>query len=285
MRLPLPSLATLLLFCMSPATSHAEGLGGTAKPHDSRPLRVPFDSSRWTLVWSEEFDRPGPPDPATWSAEHGYLRNKEAQFYTADPRNVRIENGRLLLEAHLDPAPGAEPRITSASLITKAKRSFLYGRIAVRAKVPAGRGTWPAIWTLGLPDPPAKWPACGEIDLMEYVGFDPGRFYANIHTAAYNHVKSTGKGSKLTVKNAADDFHEFAVEWYEDRLEFFCDDTRYFVYRRESDDPAVWPFAHPHYLILNLAIGGSWGGQKGIDETLFPHRFEIDYVRYYVPAK
>ncbi len=214
MRLPLPALATLLFFCMSPAASHAEGLGGSAKPHDSRPLRVPFDSSRWTLVWSEEFDRPGPPDPATWSAEHGYLRNKESQFYTADPRNARVENGRLILEAHLDPAPDAEPRITSASLITKGKRAFFHGRIAVRAKVPAGLGTWPAIWTLGLPDPPARWPACGEIDIMEYVGYDPARFHANIHTAAYNHVKRTGKGSKLTVKNAAANLHEFAVEWY-----------------------------------------------------------------------
>jgi beta-glucanase (GH16 family) len=262
----------------------ASGLAGTASsPADTKQIRIPFDASRWRLVWSEEFDRPGAPDPATWSYESGYLRNKEAQFYTADrPQNVRVENGRLILEAHLHPEPGAEHRITSGSITTRGKREFLYGRIAVRAKVPTGRGTWPAIWTLGLPpNGPAKWPAQGEIDIMEYVGFDPARIHANIHTSAYNHVKRTGKGAAIKLAEPWTRFHEFAVEWHEDRLEFFVDDTRYFVFRRESADPAVWPFAHPHYLKLNLAIGGTWGGAKGIDESLFPHRFEVDYVRYY----
>ncbi len=171
--------------------------------------------------------------------------------------------------------------ITTASLTTKGKRTFLYGRVAVRAKIPAGRGTWPAIWTLGENVKKVGWPACGEIDIMENVGFSPQKIHANIHCTAYNHVQHTGRGASLDADTPWAQFHEYAVEWYEDRLEFLFDDTRYFIFRKESTDSAVWPFSKPQYLILNLAIGGSWGGQKGIDETLFPYRFEIDYVRYY----
>jgi len=255
----------------------ASGLGGSSQ---SSIERVPFDPSRWELVWAEEFDRPGPPDARTWTHEEGYLRNQEAQFYTRDRKeNARVENGKLVIEARRD--HWQDKPITSASLTTQGKRSFLYGRIAVRAKIPTGLGTWPAIWTLGENIQEAGWPACGEIDILENVGFDPKKIHANIHCAAYNHKKKTGKGNRIESESPWADFHEYAVEWYEDRLEFFFDDTRYFVYKKESDDPAVWPFAQPHYLILNLAIGGTWGGMKGVDESLFPHRFEIDYVRYY----
>lgn len=254
-----------------------DNLGGDS---DSRAETVPFDPARWTLVWSDEFDRPGPPDPATWGREEGYLRNNEAQYYTRDrPENARVEDGLLVIEARKDDWDGKP--ITSASLRTKGLRSFRYGRIAVRARVPGGRGTWPAIWLLGDNVAKAGWPACGEIDIMEYVGFQPDTIHANIHCAAYNHTKNNGKGSKLNVPRPWTGFHEFALEWHEDRMEFFCDDTRYFVYRKERDAPAVWPFDRPHFLILNLAIGGAWGGAKGVDESLLPHRFEIDYVRCY----
>ncbi len=275
------SFLTAPLFAF--ATDPGEGLAGRAgNADDVAQVRIPFDPARWELVWSEEFDREGEPDPETWSYETGYVRNREAQYYTSNrAENVRVEGGRLIIEAHLHTDPEAPHRITSGSLTTLGKREFLYGRIAVRAKVPTGRGTWPAIWTLGRTDPPTRWPAQGEIDIMEYVGFDPHRIHANVHTTAYNHRKGTGRGSAITIDQPWTRFHEFAVEWHEDRLEFFCDDVRYFVFRRESDDIAVWPFAHPHYLKLNLAIGGAWGGQKGIDESLFPHRFEIEHVRYY----
>lgn len=270
--LPLCAALSILL----PASSVADGLAGSS---DSRAEKVPFDPSRWELVWSDEFDRPGAPNPDVWTHEIGYIRNGEKQYYTDRPENARIENGLLVIEARKDNW-NAKP-ITSASLTTKGKRPFLYGRIAVRAKIPTGRGTWPAIWTLGENIKAAGWPACGEIDILENVGYDPLKIHANIHCKAYNHMKHTGKGSKITADAPWKQFHEYAVEWHEDRIEFFFDDTRYFTYRKESDDTAVWPFAQAHYLILNLAIGGGWGGQKGIDESLFPHRFEIDYVRYY----
>lgn len=270
-------LCTVIMSSLSANPLPASGLGGSS---DSKAEKVPFDPSRWTLVWSEEFDRPGAPDPAVWTPEEGYLRNGEKQYYTRDrAENARVENGLLVIEARKDDWNGKP--ITSASLTTRGKHPFLYGRIAVRAKIPTGRGTWPAIWTLGENIGRAGWPGSGEIDILENVGFDPDKIHANIHCTAYNHTRHTGKGSSIQAAAPWSQFHEYAVEWYEDRLEFFFDDTRYFVFRKESDSVAVWPFAAPHYLILNLAIGGGWGGQKGIDDTLFPHRFEIDYVRHY----
>lgn len=267
---------------MTPLSANPDSSAGLAGKADTKAEKVPFDPSRWTLVWADEFDRPGAPDPAVWTPEVGYLRNGEKQYYTRDrPENARVENGLLVIEARKD--NWNDKPITSASLTTKGNRPLLYGRIAVRAKIPTGRGTWPAIWTLGENVKQAGWPACGEIDILENVGYDPKTIHANIHCTAYNHMKHTGKGSKITAGAPWSQFHEYAVEWYEDRLEFFFDDTRYFIFRKESDSPAVWPFSKPQYLILNLAIGGGWGGQKGIDDTLFPHRFEIDWVRYYKP--
>ncbi len=253
------------------------GLGGTS---DSSVEKVEFDPSRWKLVWAEEFERPGPPDPSVWTHEVGYLRNGEKQFYTKDrPENARVEDGKLIIEARRDNWEGAP--ITSASLKTRGKKPFLHGRIEVRAKIPTGLGTWSAIWTLGENVKEAGWPACGEIDILENVGFDPLKIHANIHCGTYNHKKKTGKGSSITAAAPWENFHIYAIEWHEDRIEFFFDDSRYFVYRKESDDPSVWPFSMPQYLILNLAIGGGWGGMKGVDENLLPHRFEIDYVRHY----
>ncbi len=264
------------LFLLGGGAAVAEGLAGKS---DSQSETVKFDPAKWVLVWADEFEREGAPDPAVWKPELGYVRNKEAQYYTRRSENARLEKGVLVIEARRDEWEGKP--ITSASLTTKGTRSFLYGRIEVRAKIPTGSGTWPAIWMLGEDKSGGGWPACGEIDVMENVGFEPRKIHANVHCAAYNHVKRTGKGRGIEVEAPWADFHVYAVEWSEDRLEFFYDDTLYFVYRKESDDPAVWPFAKPHYLLFNLAIGGSWGGQKGVDETLFPHRFEIDYVRYY----
>jgi beta-glucanase (GH16 family) len=152
----------------------------------------------------------------------------------------------------------------------------------VRAKLPRGRGVWPAIWMLGVDRERAGWPRCGEIDMMEYVGFDPHVVHANIHTGKYNHVRGTGKGSQLRVEAPFDDWHIYALEWHSDRLDFFVDDKKFFTYTKEKEAREdVWPFDQPCYLILNLAIGGSWGAQRGIDDAIFPQRFEIDYVRIY----
>jgi beta-glucanase (GH16 family) len=258
-----------------------QDLGGKSS---SAIVKQPFQPERWSLDWADEFDRGVAPDPKFWSHEKGFIRNNEAQFYTEGRReNARIENGRLVIEARKDNWEGN--KITSASLVTRGKKPFLYGRIEARAKIPTGRGTWPAIWTLGENVGKVGWPKCGEIDILENVGFDPKKVHANIHVDAYNHMRGTGKGNRMDVGEPWKSFHVYAIEWHPDRIEFFFDDLRYFVFRKEKSEDSVWPFDKPQYLILNLAIGGAWGGQQGIDESLLPHRFEIDYVRHYKAKK
>ena len=245
------------------------------------------------LIWSDEFDHAGAPDPKRWTNEVGFIRNRESQFYTSGrTENARVENGRLVIEARKERfalsanARGARGRTsadyTSASLTTRGLAEWKHVRIEVRAKLPQGHGVWPAIWLLGANESKIGWPRCGEIDVMEYVGFDTNTIHANIHTANYNHTRGTGKGSNLRIQSPSDDFHVYGVDWHADRMDFFVDDKKYFTYAKEPDAGAdVWPFDQPFYLILNLAIGGTWGGQKGIDDSIFPQRYEIDYVRVY----
>lgn len=255
-------------------------------------------ANEWSLVWSDEFDYTGPPNETKWNYEQGFVRNRELQYYTkARKENARVENGHLVIEARKEdwPNPGYRPDsssrrwqrsrekadYTSASLITKDKASWTYGRIEVKAKLPTGRGVWPAIWMLGTNMREVGWPKCGEIDIMEYVGFDPNTVCANVHMAKYNHTKGTGKGSKIKADKPYASFHTYAVEWTPERMDFFFDEHKYFTFKNEHGGVDVWPFDQPHYLILNLAIGGAWGGQKGIDESIFPQKFLIDYVRVY----
>jgi beta-glucanase (GH16 family) len=255
----------------------------------------------WNLVWSDEFDQAGAPDPARWTNEVGMIRNREAQYYAAGrSENIRVENGRLVIEARKEkfPNPGFDPartndwrrqefaQFTSGSLTTKGKFQPRYGRIEVRAKLPSARGVWPAIWMLGTNITEVGWPRCGEIDIMEFVGYDPGAIHANIHTARYNHTRGTGKGNQIKVERPFDDFHVYAADWHPDRIDFYFDGKKYFTYEKEANAGAdTWPFDQPHYLILNFAVGGAWGGRKGIDEAAFPQKFEIDYVRIYEAAK
>jgi beta-glucanase (GH16 family) len=175
-----------------------------------------------------------------------------------------------------------EDSITSASINTFGKKDFLYGRIEVRAQIPSARGSWPAIWMLGTNRGELGWPACGEIDIMEHVGYDPDFIHANIHTGAYNHNIGTNKGNMIQVKDPWSDFHIYAVEWFEDHMDFFLDDSLYFSFENDlAGNNDTWPFDKAHYLLLNLAYGGSWGGNKGVDTTLLPLEYKIDYVRYY----
>jgi beta-glucanase (GH16 family) len=230
------------------------------------------------LVWEDEFDRPGLPDPARWNYEEGLVRNNERQFYTrARSENARVEDGVLVIEARRERFQNAD--YTSASLTSRA--SWTYGRIEVRARLPKGRGTWPAAWTLGTNIRDVGWPACGEIDIMEHVGFDRGRIHANIHTSAYNHVQHTNKGASIVVPRPDEEFHVYSAAWSPTAIEISVDGQRYFTFAKESGGDRVWPFDKPQYLILNLAIGGSWGGQQGVDDAAFPAKYLVDYVRVY----
>ncbi len=234
----------------------------------------------WKLVWSDEFDMPGLADSKKWGYEEGYIRNGEKQFYTkARKENARVESGKLIIEARKDNFQGKE--ITSASLTTQGKAEWTYGKFEVRAKVPGGRGTWPAAWMLGTNISKVGWPKCGEIDIMEYVGYEPNMVHANVHTQAYNHSIGTGKGAAMDLDRPFASYHVYSCEWTPAQMEFFVDGRRILTFKKESDNVDVWPFDAPQYLILNLAIGGGWGGQKGIDDAIYPARYEIDYVRVY----
>ncbi len=243
----------------------------------------PVQAQEWNLVWSDEFEQAGLPDSKKWDYEVGFIRNNEKQFYTKERlENARIEDGMLIIESRKEAYEGAE--YTSASLHTANTVTWTYGRIEVKAKLPTGKGTWPAIWMLGTHIKKVGWPKCGEIDIMENVGYDPDIIHANIHTEKYNHMKGTNKGDKITIAKPFADFHVYAIEWSADRIDFFVDQNKYFTYKNEGDGETSWPFDQTFYLILNTAIGGTWGGQEGIDDTIFPQKYFIDYVRVYQQA-
>ena len=233
------------------------------------------------LVWSDEFNYSGAPDSAKWSYELCYIRNKEMQYYTNKLENARVEDGNLIIEARRDSSVIGNDtlKVTSASL--KGKLNWTYGKIEVRAKIPSFLGSWPAIWMLGSNRSEVGWPMCGEIDMMENVGYDPDNVHFNIHTEAYNHVKGTKKGRKVFLKDPEADFHVYTLEWNVERLDFFLDTVKVFTFNNEGKGVEVWPFDKSQYLKLNLAVGGAWGGAKGVDLKALPQKFLIDYVRVY----
>lgn len=234
------------------------------------------------IIWSDEFNYTGLPDTTRWNYDlggHGW-GNNELQYYTNNLQNVRVENGTLIIEARKD---SFENRAyTSSRIVSRHKGDWLYGRIEVRAKLPKGKGTWPAIWMLSTDWKYGDWPASGEIDIMEHVGYDPEVVHGTIHTEAYNHVKQTQKEGKVTVPGAQDDFHIYAVDWRENKMDFFVDNKLYHTVNRDpKDDFKGWPFDQKFHLLMNIAVGGNWGGAQGVDESIWPQRMEVDYVRVY----
>ena len=236
----------------------------------------------WELTWNEEFNYTGLPDTSIWNyavGGNGY-GNNELQYYTKDEvGNAVVKDGKLFITALIQTKE--KNKYTSARLFTKDKAEFTYGRIEVNAKLPAGRGTWPAIWMLGKNRSEISWPECGEIDIMEHVGFDADSIHGTMHTKAYNHIKGTQKGKAIFIKNPYTEFNTYAIEWTSEKIDFLVNDVVYNHIENEHLTTAEWPFDQPFYLILNLAIGGNWGGKKGIDESIFPATMEIDYVRVY----
>jgi beta-glucanase (GH16 family) len=250
-------------------------------------------SGEWKLAWSDEFDYEGLPDKAKWDYEEGFVRNHEMQYYTRSRKeNARVENGMLVIEARKEEFKNPKyeagsPRwsrsrefaeITSASLTTRNKFSWKYGRVEVRAKLPQGQGVWPAIWTLGNNITEVRWPRCGEIDIMEFVGREPNHIHGTVHYSVNG--EHVGSGEALETQEPFADFHVYAIEWDSDHIDFFFDDTRYFTFSLDKagtgDDN---PFRKPHYLLINLALGGDWGGE--VDDSIFPQKYYIDYVRVY----
>ena len=239
------------------------------------------------LVWSDEFETAGLPDTTKWNYDLGDgcptacgWGNNEAEYYTKNPNNARVENGVLILEAHHDSLESKA--YTSSRLVTKHKGDWLYGRIEVKAKLPKGKGTWPAIWMLSTDWKYGGWPASGEIDIMEHVGFDPRVIHGTIHTESYNHIKKTQKEGKVTISDAQESFHVYAINWTPTQIDFIADEQLYHSVSRGANDTSnEWPFDQKFHLILNIAVGGNWGAMQGIDNSIWPQRMEVDYVRVY----
>lgn len=235
----------------------------------------------YTLVWNDEFDITGKPDDAKWGYEiggHGW-GNNELQYYTSDSVNVRVNNGKLEIEAHY--YENAAIKYTSARLVTREKGDWLYGKVDVKAKIPSGLGTWPAIWMLPTDWVYGGWPASGEIDIMEHVGFDQNRIHGSIHTKSYNHIIWTQKTAQIIIPTASTDFHVYTIEWDSTKIDFFVDNQKYFSFANENKTSAEWPFDKRFHLILNVAFGGNWGAMQGIDNSCLPAKMEVDYVRVY----
>lgn len=234
------------------------------------------------LVWSDEFTTTGLPDSSKWKFDvggHGW-GNNELQYYTGkDTQNAVVRDGVLKITARMKDRENRN--YTSAKLLTKGIKEFMYGRIEVRAKLPAGRGTWPAIWMLGTNIKEAGWPACGEIDIMEHVGYNKDSLFGTIHSAAYNHVKGTQKGKGIFITEPYTQFHIYAIDWTAEKIDFLLDGKVYYSVKNEHLTTKEWPFNQPFYLILNLAIGGGWGGKMGVDNSIFPAVMEVDYIRVY----
>jgi len=239
---------------------------------------------KYELVWSDEFDYTGKPDPAKWENEVGGngWGNNELQFYT-DGDNVYADGEKLIITARKENVGGRE--VTSARIRTAKKGDWLYGKIEVRAKVPLGLGTWPAIWMLSTDWKYGGWPASGEIDIMEHVGYNPDALVMSVHTEGYNHVKQTQKSKSVKKTGMTSDFHVYGLEWLPDKLKFFYDGELEFTYMpstlKESPTYKEWPFDKRFHLLINLAFGGNWGGAHGINMEILPVNFEIDYVRVY----
>ncbi len=236
----------------------------------------------WKLVWSDEFDYNGAPDPAKWGYEVGFVRNNEAQFYTKDRReNARVEGGQLIVTARKEPWSADEKKAdyTSASLHTNRRYTFTYGKVEIAARVPRGRGVWPALWTLGANIKDVPWPLSGEIDIMEFVGHTPNKVHFTAHTEAFNHSRSTHRTTSVDIASPFDSFHRYGIIWTPEKITWFLDGRRVSEFANDGQGEAHWPFDHAQYLLINLAIGGNWGGEQGIAPDIFPAELRIDYVR------
>lgn len=270
---------TILLLVVS-LTAFTTCTSQTNEPEKNDSTNLPG----WKLVWSDEFNKAGLPDQTKWGydvGDHGW-GNNELQYYSANrTENARVENGKLIIEARRDNFEGHT--YTSARLVTRNKGDWTYGRIEVRAKLPWGKGTWPAIWMLPtqwtLGD--KGWPDNGEIDIMEHVGYDPGVVHASIHCNRYVHTKGTQKTANIRVTDAMNAFHNYTIEWNENEIKAFVDTTQYFSFKNEGKGWQYWPFFKDFHLILNIAWGGNWGGAQGIDNSILPQKMEVEYVRIY----
>ena len=244
--------------------------------------------NRYTLDWHDEFDYEGRPDPEKWDFEVGnhQWHNNELQAYTDRPENVFVSGGRLHIVA-LKKQDG-EREYTSARMVTCGKRDFTKGLFEIRCKLPKGQGSWPAIWLLGSSiKTGTPWPRCGEIDIVEHSAGRQDELFFSLHSNRHNHTRNDTKQYTTFIKAAgvSEDFHDYLLEWTDDRMEFYFDGISCCRYNRSDDtedqSAESWPFDEPHFLICNIAVGGTMGGQ--VDDSALPYEMEVGHIRYYKP--
>jgi len=260
-----------------------------AVPSYSQNPDLASNDSGWKLVWNDEFSGAGDSsvDSSKWVVETGGggWGNDELEYYTNRSANVFLKDGKLVIRAlaekYIGP-DGVTRHYTSGRLTTRGKFSQEYGRFEARIKVPAGQGMWPAFWMLGDDIEKVGWPACGEIDIMENVGKEPGIVHGSIHGPGYTGTVGIEAPFTLPAKERfSDDFHVFAVEWDPDSILFYVDKNLYATRTRADLRPGwKWAFDKPFFLILNLAVGGNWPGNPD-SSTAFPRDMLVDYIRVY----
>ena len=238
----------------------------------------------WVCIWADEFDG-DEIDETKWTFEIDGRGggNNELQYYRRE--NAFIEDGKLIIEARQESF--MNKLYTSARLNTKYKGDFQYGRFVISARMAGGRGTWPAIWMLPTMNAYGIWPNSGEIDIMEYVGYDPNRVHATIHTRRFNHNIGTQLGASRLIENAETEHHLYEIIWSPGNLKAFVNGHKYFEVGYNAglntDVPYhhAFPFDQLFHIILNVAVGGNWGGVQGVDPNAFPTSMSVDFVRVY----
>ncbi len=248
-------------------------------PTTTRRTDAPAAPSRnWSLVWHDEFD--GPTLDRTkwvWETGGGGWGNNELEFYTARPENARVEDGHLVIEARQEPFGNRQ--YTSARLKTQGLAAWKYGRIEARIRIPRGQGMWPAFWMLGGRCEQVGWPTCGEIDIMENIGREPRRVHGTVHGPGYSGARGVSAAYSLRADAFADNYHVFAVEWQAGAIVWYADSAVYATVTPNTVS-GTWVFDHPFFILLNVAVGGSWPGSPD-STTVFPQTMLVDYVRVY----
>ncbi|MBN2487255.1 MAG: glycoside hydrolase family 16 protein [Bacteroidales bacterium] len=246
-------------------------------------LGAQLHAQDWQLVWSDEFNG-DKPDTACWNIEVNGRGggNNELQYYTDRDKNLRVENGVLVIEAHKEAY--LEKEYTSARMNTRGKIFFKFGKITARMKLPYGQGIWPAFWMLGENIGQERWPRCGEIDIMEMIGGKEGdkTTHSTIHWYGSNGHKYQGSSYTLESGKLSDNYHEYSVVWNEKELTFFIDSVQ--VFQIDITATEFDAFRKNFHILLNLAVGGNWPGNPD-ETTIFPQQLQVDYVRVYQPAE
>lgn len=274
-------LSALVLLCLFAVTATAYG---AEHAQDKKAV-----DDRWTLVWSDEFNGPdgSAPDPSKWSMvkDGSGFGNHELEYYTDKAANVHQEKGHLVITARKEKYTGADGvtrEYTSGRLQTAGKFQQEYGRFEARIEIPKGQGIWPAFWMLGNDIGTVGWPACGEIDVMENVGFEPSKVHGSLHGPQYSGDNPlTGAYTLPNHAAFSDAFHVFAVEWEPQVIRFYVDNILYETQTIDSiPSHKHWAFDHPFFVLLNVAVGGQWPGDPDAS-TEFPASMLVDYVRVY----